>query len=549
MVDVTATLNTLLGNLIKKLNTLLDCPIRFSGHYGGQHIQQFIEYVETYKNIKGIPDNQALQELGHLLTENAYTWWLRRRCHFSTWSEAKSALQNQYSKQRAVYLIYKDVFSHPYDEYKSDEDFINDKYELLNELPDPKPSERHKLDMIFALLPCDKQAQVEYANISSILDLKEHMKKLENIAKQNGIALMELQENLALKQQINGIVQIVVNGQHQQQQPSAEKPTEVHINNDKDPLIKVRRTEDLMPQVKEEENEQDTIHEQDEFISTANDITRSNESASNNFQIDTDLMNQINNIIDESEMHCEAGSDNVKISSVMSDRESSPTTIAYLIKSKVESSNYDINGVKKKIRCSFCRNFGHIAQACLKRPQHKNIFAEKFNPDDNLIRVIKPGSQKDNELAVTSSNNNSNNNNSDTKNSSHLIPDTTNKTLVNNAPVQETNPTLSTTQHYPITSTVPTVSAVFSLNTSLPYVRPPFSHTTTLTTQTPSTNHATALTTKLITPINGPGSNKQISFKLRSITSPSPKCHQCGNVGFYKSICPNCSPIYNSNKS
>lgn len=190
-------------------------------------------------------------------------------------------------------------------------------------------------------------------------------------------------------------------------------------------------------------------------------------------------------------------------------------------------SKSSINVTKKvKLRCSYCRKGNHTAQTCFKRAKHMQQSPERFLTTKSK-EIILPSKNNEEHAEYVSSNNNNNNSNT-------------------------TNPNVSTTESAVTTppiflNQVPTTSIPYtSLITTSPIVTSSSSVISNTNNESKLIN--TTLTTKLIAPINGKTSNKMLAAKLlRSINTPSPKCHQCGTVGFYKSICPNCSPIYNNN--
>ncbi|XP_075157400.1 uncharacterized protein LOC142230646 isoform X1 [Haematobia irritans] len=560
----TCNLDELVTNLLGNFNTLLDCPARFCGTYGGQKIQQFIEYVKTYKRIKCINDAQALQELGYLLTEHAHLWWLRRKCHFTTWCEALTALQNQYTKQRPAYLIYKDIFEHKFEDYTEETEFIDDKYELLSELADPKQNEQNKLDMIFGLLPNNIQAKLEYVKILNVAELKRQIlnikgRKSATTEGKNSEShdVTKALSNAKRKHDSKGLqVENVATSASNHVETLCSTSTNSTNSNDKEPVIKVRRTEDLMPHVKIEEKDISSPQSQEEFISTAS-VSPINADDNTNFQIDVDIMNQINHIIDESEMNCDNLCDTtVQIqSTLMPITETPTTTIGFLLNGETtiqaEVSKKPHPAVRaavavslpKKQRCSYCRKYNHIAQDCLKRLRHMELFPEKFIKKPKEPVEITTNNNKDSSMTeqaeTTNNNNNSNVNPSTTENITTTTPTTTSPPSFNS---DVPAPTISIPQQN-VASTTTTSTPIVNHSISLAQVSTTFSHHINTTTSS-----IFPLTTKLIAPINGPSPSKQLAAKLRGINRASLKCHQCGTVGFYKSICPNCSPIYNSQK-
>ncbi|XP_065365282.1 probable serine/threonine-protein kinase DDB_G0282963 [Calliphora vicina] len=577
MDGITTSINTILKNLIKNFNTLLDCPVRFSGEYEGEKVHNFIEYIEYYKRIKCIGDEQALQELQYLLLDQAHSWWLRRKTNLHTWSEALTVLENHYAKRRPTHEVYMEILKHNYADYESKEDFIDDKVELFNELSQPELREDNKLEIIYALLPNDVQNKVKFVNISSIKELKEQLKllKLDSVPTLSNLGNMisntksadapngdlvqtpSNQDNIISTSKSteppNGVLTEEQNEdcskkdsvQNESNNQTLAFSTDSNADSERDPIIKVRRTEDLMPQdIKEEE---ETHMQQEEFIANHTESTTNHTSQANHedFQIDTDIMNQINNIIDESEMNISALNNNQVNPSIITQPKNDAVSLELLgfnietnKQPEINSKNYpehqsksSLNVTKKvKLRCSYCRKGNHTAQTCFKRAKHMQQSPERFlttKPKEG--NDILPTKNNEEHTEYISSNNNNNNSN------------TTNPNISATEPAVTTPPTFL--------NQVPTTSILYtSLITTSPIVTSSSSVIPNTNTESKLIN--TTLTTKLIAPINGKTSNKMLAAKLlRSINTPSPKCHQCGTVGYYKSICPNCSPIYNNNNN
>lgn len=349
-----------LMDIVTSFNTLLNCPVRFSGSYGGQEIKHFIDYIKYYKNIKCITDEDALQELGNLLTESASTWWTRRKHLLSTWPEALTALETQFTKRRSSGLIYKDILAYSYKDYHTLDDFINDKYELLHELIDPSPSEEEKLQFIYGLFPSYMTTFNSCYEISTLDELKEHV--------------------LKFKPTVKIIDDVDVSGRR--------------LVNSRD-HIEIRTTEGdtISSSRMEEKNMQDAhLKNPEGFIKIEE-------------QIDCDIMDQIKKIIDESEQDCNnsvmsAGQlmsekihinranttqnienltedntqMNLQISSVISPGKIISNTNLTQIDQTNDVQNTTNQPVRKrKVRCSFCRLYGHLIESCYKRERSTQI--------------------------------------------------------------------------------------------------------------------------------------------------------------------------------
>ena len=532
------SINAILKNIIKNFNTLLDCPVRFSGEYGGQKIHYFIEYIQHYKRLKCISDEQALQELQYLLHEHALNWWLRRKANTNTWPMALTLLENQFSKKRMAHVVYREMLNRNYDHYASKADFVDDQMELFSELVQGEMKQDNKLDLIYALLPSDILNKVTI--VETHVGLKEQLCLIQLNEEDNRQSVEKLATNKNCSLQTNEIDEMDNESNETLTNSEPNASTENNSINTKncdgdgDSVIKVKRTEDLMPT--DAKNEQAIISNDDdpisleikneqEFIATDSDLDKTND----NFQIDCDIMNQINNIIDESEINMDVLKDNYHMPTVRPQSNngfSSLELLGFHIEATIhpetmskspppQQQNEKISSLTKKqrTRCSFCRLRGHTIETCLKKARHFRLLPEKHfqrKPPDNLAVCDKAIAA--NKSAIESS------------------------TEVSSALDIPTGTTSSTTT-LPLNSSA--VSTMDVNNTAAVVVN----NLTEKITTNPS------LTTKLIAPINGPMPSKLLAAKLRNTTTPSPKCHQCGNVGFYKSICPNCSPIYNNNSN
>ncbi|XP_013099743.2 uncharacterized protein LOC106081996 [Stomoxys calcitrans] len=476
MAEITTTdSSALLNRYVRNFNTLLQCPARFAGGKDGQNVQQFIEHIKYYKSLKCVTDEQALQELHHLLKEPAATWWLQKKQNCTSWSEALKTLEKQYSKSRSAHMIWKDLFRLPYQAYGTVDEFLNEKSGLLNELPEPHLNEQNKLAIISGLLPSNMQTSNTLSNISTIEELKEYVLRYKqkhsaaipllkevkmepvdtegtdiNTNTQNGGKTVSEHANY-----FNNNLQITSDkGDSHNDNPSNMSKQIVRckfcrrkghiwqlcnmLSSQKlqamDELCNPSILQELQEYLQKYRNsttvndnipvaEKDNI----EKITTTNLKTQFCESIANveedrsntltkienstiSEMVDSDIMEQINRIIEESEKYCPTIENNLQISSVKSvadiysahsnTRELQVNNSKLLISSvmsKVEMNtsekSLDVNALtemsstlpqvqdqpiqKKKIRCTFCRKNGHLWETCFKIPmQIANLLNE-----------------------------------------------------------------------------------------------------------------------------------------------------------------------------
>ncbi|XP_037889178.1 uncharacterized protein LOC119637307 isoform X1 [Glossina fuscipes] len=492
-------------NQDKRFQTLLDCSARFAGEHGSRKIQCFLDFIATYKDVKRIRDEQALEELGHLLTNSAHDWWIRRKDHFLNWPEALTALQKHFSRQRPAHAIYAEIFGCSFDKYLQAEDFIYDKYELFHELPQPLPSERMQLDIIYALLPEEKRKNIYPMNIMTVMDLKECIKDLQS----NDIATVSTQHpNITIdsNKQCNTDVrikspkakeetkeiEIVCDESNPQKQKrrleEANESVDITLVQDRDPIIKVRRTEDLMPTIRDNK-EIRTVQPQE-----------TNEKSTPPFQLASENINQMDHIINlcgnENDLPTNIGGLGVSITSVADASQityllNGETTIAPEIVTPNQQQAF-AKDKKPKMRYKLSRSFGGKSDVNPKRVKYTKLVPER-------LKNTKKTTETENVQSATS--------NTNIVMAAGSMPDISNTNISQSPTISPSTPTTSTASNHTISNT---------------------------------------LTTKLIDPINGPFSTKAAAAKMRlnAGTSSNAKCHQCGTTGFYRSICPNCSPIY-----
>nr|6SIB_A Chain A, Activity-regulated cytoskeleton associated protein 2 [Drosophila melanogaster] len=70
---------------------------RFSGQRDHDAVDEFINAVETYKEVEGISDKDALKGLPLLFKSIAVVWWKGVRRDAKTWSDALQLLRDHFS--------------------------------------------------------------------------------------------------------------------------------------------------------------------------------------------------------------------------------------------------------------------------------------------------------------------------------------------------------------------------------------------------------------------------------------------------------------------
>ncbi|XP_050473360.1 activity-regulated cytoskeleton associated protein 2-like [Bombus huntii] len=140
---------TLQPSTAPKVGSFVGYTARFNGD--AHDVDNFILNITLYKDIEGIKDETALQELSLLLEGEAAIWWANMKKDVHIWSEALKLLQRKFSIKRQPYEVYHQIFSVKQDDHIPTEMFINQKRALFDELPQTH-SEDVQIDMIYSLL-------------------------------------------------------------------------------------------------------------------------------------------------------------------------------------------------------------------------------------------------------------------------------------------------------------------------------------------------------------------------------------------------------------
>ncbi|XP_075157401.1 uncharacterized protein LOC142230646 isoform X2 [Haematobia irritans] len=419
------SLNKLLNKIVKNFNTLLQCPARFSGNREEEDVNHFIEYITYYKSFKGISDEQALQELSHLLEEPAFSWWSHRQNKFATWQEALTELQFKYSRQRSENTIFADLLKLTYNDYPTIDDFLNEKYDILNELPECRLSEGSKIAIIYGLLPNDMQKEKEFSAISSRDEFKEYLLRYKQTESDGNPLSKKIKlEVEAEVREVHVMSESVATDDLKQTRCifckrkrhlwymcnmlSEENLAAMYeyfdatlLDKCKECVLKHRQKLNLSGFPK--------IHIRETLLAVPGSSTNADTEY-------TDIMEKINRIIDESESYCPNIENNLKITSVKAVEElpgvnintqcmQTNDTPNLLITSVISSSGINVNEnnllnipkdnslpttenmqstpihvdgcktnsqnpaiQKKKIRCKFCRKCGHQWHTCFRIP-------------------------------------------------------------------------------------------------------------------------------------------------------------------------------------
>lgn len=171
------TLESSSSSAASKVGSFANCAARFDG--SSSKLKSFILSITLYKDVEGVNDRTALQELSLLLEGEAATWWAEVKEEVYIWSEALRLLQLKFMAKYHAHEIYYKIFSVKQDEYVSTEIFIKQKQDLFYQLPRPH-SEEAQIDMIYSLLRPKIQMKVPRQSIVTFDQLIEAARRLEH---------------------------------------------------------------------------------------------------------------------------------------------------------------------------------------------------------------------------------------------------------------------------------------------------------------------------------------------------------------------------------
>uniref|UniRef100_A0A1B0FMT0 Retrotransposon gag domain-containing protein n=1 Tax=Glossina morsitans morsitans TaxID=37546 RepID=A0A1B0FMT0_GLOMM len=166
-------------NQIESKGSFSNCPNRFSGQRAHEDVEEFIDAIETYKNMEQITNEDALKGLPLLFSGLALTWWKGIHREFKTWENAINLLRENFSPVKPAYQIYKEFFEAKQGEYQSIDTFVVQKRALLAKLPEGTLDKQTEIDFIYGLLNFKSREKIPRNKIKSIKDLLDKGKRIE----------------------------------------------------------------------------------------------------------------------------------------------------------------------------------------------------------------------------------------------------------------------------------------------------------------------------------------------------------------------------------
>ncbi|KAH8254238.1 hypothetical protein KR032_009062 [Drosophila birchii] len=156
-----------------------NCPVRFSGQRDHDAVDEFINAVETYKEVEGISDKDALKGLPLLFNNIAVMWWKGVRRDAKTWQDALQLLRDHFSPTKPSYQLYMEIFETKQSHDEAIDTFVCKQRALLAKLPEGRHDEETELDFIYGLMQPKYRESIPRHEIKTFRELLDRGRTLE----------------------------------------------------------------------------------------------------------------------------------------------------------------------------------------------------------------------------------------------------------------------------------------------------------------------------------------------------------------------------------
>lgn len=164
----------------KQKGSFTSCDTKFGGQRDHHVVEEFINSIETYKDIEEINDEDALKGLSLLFYGMASTWWQGVRKEAKTWQEAIALIREHFSPAKPAYQIYLEIFAKKQEDRIAIDTFVCEKRALLAQLPDGRHDIETELDLIYGLLHIKYRKYIARHEITTFKELLEKGRIIEH---------------------------------------------------------------------------------------------------------------------------------------------------------------------------------------------------------------------------------------------------------------------------------------------------------------------------------------------------------------------------------
>jgi hypothetical protein len=146
-------------------------------------VDDFLATVDFFKTCEGITDNNAVKGLTLLLEGTAHTWWRGIKGSIFTWTEAQTAIRNEFAPSPPAFQVYQQVFASRQDDETPTGLVISEKRALLAQV-NPPDTESRQIDFIYGLLRLEIRDRVPRKTIRDFTSLLDAAREVEVVMRE-----------------------------------------------------------------------------------------------------------------------------------------------------------------------------------------------------------------------------------------------------------------------------------------------------------------------------------------------------------------------------
>jgi hypothetical protein len=136
--------------------------------------------IDFFKTCEGITDNNSVKGLTLLLEGTAHTWWTGIKGSIFTWTEAQTAIRNEFAPSPPAYQVYQQVFA---TRQNAQTPTGLEKRALLVQV-NPPDTESRQIDLIYGLLRLEIRDRVPRKTIRDFRSLLDAAREVEAVMRE-----------------------------------------------------------------------------------------------------------------------------------------------------------------------------------------------------------------------------------------------------------------------------------------------------------------------------------------------------------------------------
>uniref|UniRef100_A0A2A4K4E5 CCHC-type domain-containing protein n=1 Tax=Heliothis virescens TaxID=7102 RepID=A0A2A4K4E5_HELVI len=163
----------------QKSGSFASCTARFNGTRNTAVVEAFLSTISTYKKIEAISNDNAIEGLTLLLTDEASIWWLGLKEAISNWQEAVSLIRTTFAPKRPAYLVYDEMVCDKQKSPVGTELFVAKKRALMAELPKPSLTPSQGLDLLYTSLHITIRDRIPRDTVTTFEEFLAKVRQIE----------------------------------------------------------------------------------------------------------------------------------------------------------------------------------------------------------------------------------------------------------------------------------------------------------------------------------------------------------------------------------